>query len=357
MHHLILGHSDMNRRGFLAYAAVAASATLPLSLAHAQSLSKLTVSYPSRSGMAWPYWLAKDAGLYQKHGLDVTLEFGVHPAGVAMLVSGQAQMAVYGLEPILAAAIRDSSMVIAASGLSKGNFALVAQKDFKTVAELKGKRMGIGRVGDQLYVYLLTMLEKHGLTARDVQWVPTGADVSSRVKMLQVGQIDAALLVAPGYFKLESQGFKVLDLLLNYPEVFVSTVNVFKKTWSKENPDLVRRLLMAQSDAVQLFYASKDAALRAYRAFDPNQSEEDISQLYDIYKSRDVLDRIPLLQKAAMMSTVAHMTEDVPALKNFDTSSIVDMGPIRQLISQGYYRKLYGQSVSAEEGSKLANSF
>lgn len=58
----------------------------------AQTLQKITVNYPNRSGSNWPLFLAKDGGYYQKYGLDVTLTFGVMPTGIAMLASGEAQM-------------------------------------------------------------------------------------------------------------------------------------------------------------------------------------------------------------------------------------------------------------------------
>ena len=54
----------------------------------AQQLAKVTINYPTRSGATWPLYLAKEAGYYKKYGLDVDLQFGVHPTGIAMLTSG-----------------------------------------------------------------------------------------------------------------------------------------------------------------------------------------------------------------------------------------------------------------------------
>ena len=58
----------------------------------AQQPQKITINYPTRSGASWPLFIAKEGGYYQKYGLDVDLQFGVHPAGIAMLTSGQAAM-------------------------------------------------------------------------------------------------------------------------------------------------------------------------------------------------------------------------------------------------------------------------
>ena len=77
-----------------------------------QALQKITINYPNRSGSNWPLFLAKDGGYYQKYGLDVTLTFGVMPTGIAMLVSGEAQMVNSSLEQLMQAASKDGSMVL-----------------------------------------------------------------------------------------------------------------------------------------------------------------------------------------------------------------------------------------------------
>ena len=61
---------------------------------HAQTpaLPKFTINHAARTGTTWPFYIAREAGYYQKYGLDVNLVFGVHPAGIAMIVSGEAAM-------------------------------------------------------------------------------------------------------------------------------------------------------------------------------------------------------------------------------------------------------------------------
>src|SRR5436190_20517938 len=96
---------------------------------HAQQGQKVTINYPTRSGASWPMYIAKDGGYYQKYGLDVTLTFGVHPAGIAMLTSGEGKMANYSLEQAMQASVKDGSFVMVGSSLNKALFALIARKD------------------------------------------------------------------------------------------------------------------------------------------------------------------------------------------------------------------------------------
>ena len=77
----------MLRRTMLFLAAILIGHVAPAQTA--QPLQKITINYPTRTGQVWPLYLAKEGGYYQKYGLDVNLVFGVHPAGIAMIVSGE----------------------------------------------------------------------------------------------------------------------------------------------------------------------------------------------------------------------------------------------------------------------------
>src|SRR5437762_7924918 len=110
----------MDRRLFLA--------TIWISSAWGQTtaLQKIAINYPARTGQIWPLYLAKEGGYYQKYGLDVNLVFGVHPAGIAMVVSGEAAMTAYTLEQAMMAASKDGSLVALGSPYKKSLFALMA---------------------------------------------------------------------------------------------------------------------------------------------------------------------------------------------------------------------------------------
>src|SRR5688500_15071631 len=118
-----------------------------------QQLQKVTINYPTRSGASWPLYIARDGGYYQKHGLEVDLQFGVHPPGAAMLTSGQAVMVNHSLEQGMVASARDASFALMGSTSNRGLFALIAQKGINNPKELKGKRIAVGQIGDAPYNY------------------------------------------------------------------------------------------------------------------------------------------------------------------------------------------------------------
>src|SRR6185437_11532371 len=132
----------MSRRELLKPVCVLA-ALLAASTAWAQQgrLEKITINYPARTGTTWPLYIAKEGGYYQKYGLDVNLVFGVHPAGIAMVVSGEAVMTNYTMEQAMAAASKDGSLEFVASSFKKSLFSLMAKKGIASARDLKGKRI------------------------------------------------------------------------------------------------------------------------------------------------------------------------------------------------------------------------
>ena len=74
----------------LASACAGPEEAAPADPAGTPALRSITINYPTRSGASWPLYIAKNGGYYEKYGLDVTLAFGVHPSGIAMLTSGEA---------------------------------------------------------------------------------------------------------------------------------------------------------------------------------------------------------------------------------------------------------------------------
>src|SRR5215468_4038057 len=326
---------------------------LLLAASSLQQPQKITINFPTRSGASWPLFIAKEGGYYQKYGLDVNLVFAGHPAGVAMVISGEAQMASYSLESAMQAAAKDASLVMVGNSLNKAVFALVARKEIKTVKELKGKRVAVSQIGDPPYNYGNALLRKFGMTSRDVQWVPVGTDVNGRVAALEGGRVDATLLTAPAYFKLETAGFNTLANIADYDDIFASTIYLMKRSSIAANPKLPELLIKAQAEAIKRFYEDKPFAVQAYRVYDP-QSRDDVERFYDIYKKANLFERVPYVLAPAFKSVIDQQSDPqlVALMKTVDYRKAVDNGTVDRLVKEGFFEKLFGPGIKAEQERK-----
>jgi ABC-type nitrate/sulfonate/bicarbonate transport system substrate-binding protein len=316
----------------------------------AQPLQKITINFPTRSGASWPMYLAKEGGYYQKYGYDVTLQFGAHPAGIAMLVSSEAAMTNYSMEQALQAASKDGSLVMVGSSLNKGAFALMAAKNIAKGAELKGKRFAVSQIGDAPYNYAIAILAHFGLNSRDVQWLPVGTDASGRAAALMSGRADATLLTAPQYFKVEEAGYKVLANMAEMNDVYASTVYLFKKSTLAASPKLAEALMKAHTEAIKRFYDDKPAAVKAYRVYDPMASQADVERIYEIQAKGELLERVPYVLSAAVKSILNQADSEASTrIRNFDFHSVIDNSLVDRLVKEGYFEKVFGPGIKAEE--------
>jgi len=336
----------------------AAVAIAALTLVAQSPAQNITINYPAKAPANWPLFLAKEGGYYQKYGVNATLVFGVHPAGIAMLVSGEAQATNYPMEQAMLAASKDGSLVIMGSPMNRGLFAMMTGKDVKSVKDLKGKRFGVSQLGDPPYNFALAIFGQNGLTARDIQWVPLGTDGNGRVAALVSGRVDATMLPPPAYFKLESQGFKEIANLADYQDLYAPMAYVFKKSAIAANPQLPEMLIKAQAEGIKRYYDDKAMAVKAYAVYDP-QTPADVERLYDHDRKAESYERVPYVLAPAVKWIVEHQADaQIGAqLKAYDFHKVIDNSVVEKLVREHFFENLYGPSVKAEQDRKAKLAF
>ncbi len=334
-----------------------AMATVPAMFAQGQ-LEKISINFPTRSGASWPMFIAKEGGYYQKYGLDANLAFGAGSIGVAMIASGEAVMTNSSMEQALQASSRDpESLVMMGGTLNRGAFALMGAKTISAVKDLKGKRVAVSQIGDAPYNYTLALLGKFGLNARDVQWVPVGVDVNARAVALTSARADATLLTAPAYFRLEEQGFRRLANMADYNDIYASTVYLFTKKTVAANPKIPELIIKAHAEAIKRFYDDKAFAIKAYLLYD-KQQPADMERVYDMLAKTNSLERVPYVLDAPLKSIMQQANEQAATqIRPFDMKKVVDNSVVDRLVKEGFFEKLFGSSVKAEQDRKAKASF
>jgi ABC-type nitrate/sulfonate/bicarbonate transport system substrate-binding protein len=356
------GLKGFKLRALAAMAVAVGFSTLVSHSASAQSspptkLHKVTALYGARSGASWPMWLAKDGGYYRRHGLEVELVFGIHPAPIAAVISGNAAMTPAGADPALLSASKDPALVLVGSYLNKGSFALVATKNIRQVSQLSGKRIGVGRVGDPPYHFTLSLLRKYGINPKDVQWLSAGADAAARAASLHSGQIDATLITAPSYFRLESAGFPVLAVLAEHDDIYVSTYYLFRRDSVQANRMVAEGFIKAHAEAIKRFYDDRAFAMQVMMKYGGAKDMEDAGRVYNLFAKGRMFEAIPYVLKGSVDAVVERQRQDQPYLKDFDFGKSIDNGPVDQLVREGFFERLFGPAIKQEQQKKQALAY
>src|SRR5713226_4733118 len=102
-----------------------------------------------------PIWLAKDTGIFSKHGLDVEVIFMRGGALITMgILSGELQLSGVGAESVVAAKVEGGDAVLLACPLDTDLVYLIGRPDIKTPEQLKGKSTAVTRLGSSIHFYL-----------------------------------------------------------------------------------------------------------------------------------------------------------------------------------------------------------
>ncbi len=275
-----------------------------------------------------------------------------------MLVSGQAAMTAYTLEQAMIAASRDGSLIALGSPFKKSLFALMAKTNVADMRALKGKRIGVSQIGDAPYNYTIGLLAKVGVTAREVEWIPIGADVNSRAAALIGGRVDATMITAPVYFKMEEQGYKSLANISDYDDIYAPSVYLFRKATVAADPGLAESLIKAHAEAIKRFYDDKTFAVNTYLTWD-KQDRGDIERVYDHYAQVNDYERIPYVPAAAVKYVLDHPSDERlgAQMREFDFRKVIDNSVVDRLVREGFFEKLFGPGIKEEEERKAKLAF
>jgi ABC-type nitrate/sulfonate/bicarbonate transport system substrate-binding protein len=181
-------------RNFYSTLAFVAVAALTLPGAAVAQNNKLIVALPTTppNVVHMPVLIAKELGLYKQGGLDVStiqLEGGVYT--YRAMVAGSADVALAGGAFAIVGRAKGAPTKLLLSYSPKQEASMVVDKDIKTMADLKGKRIGIQEPGGFADVLSRGVLRAAKIDPKDVNFVSIA---SEDVPALVAGQVDTAIL-------------------------------------------------------------------------------------------------------------------------------------------------------------------
>jgi hypothetical protein len=136
----------------------------------------------------------------------------------------------------------------------------------------------------------------------------------------------------------------------------VSNVLVFSKKAVAAAPQLPEAVIKACAQATKRFYEDRAFAIEVFRAFDPQAQEKDVGRLWDIYARAQVIKRVPVLTRTSLQPSISRVAVDVPAIKSVAPQQYIDNSAVIRLVKSGYFEKLFGSSVRAEQATALADA-
>jgi NitT/TauT family transport system substrate-binding protein len=309
----------------------------PVSPASGQA-QRLTIPFITTSASTLPYWIAYDKGLYQKRGLTVEIELIPTSTTItASMLAGEIPISQGGEDPVITANLGGGDLAIIASGGNKLTYSVYAAQKLNTIADLKGKKLAVPRVGTTGYFGGRSVLAKYGLDiGKDVETIQTnGGDAT--LAALVAGSADAAILSTPGDYQAKKSGYKELGNLVDPPIPYETGPLVARRSWMKDHRDVALNVTRAFVEAISVVYRDKSTAVSVLGKY---TKSDDQGLLEDSYqKELSVLSKAPRPTVEAIKTGLQEST--VAGAKSADPSTFIDSSLVDELQSSGFIDSLY----------------
>jgi len=275
--------------------------------------------------------------------LDVQLVyFTGGTTAVLALVSGEVPICQVAGPAVVNSALAGSDIVMIAGGATAADYSLISGREITRPEQLKGGSVAVSNFGAASDFIARYALEKIGLTpGKDVSMVQAGG-ISDRLAAVLVGRVQATVLNPPASFIGQKKGLNVLADVAKLGLAFQNTGVATSRRFSREQPEIVRRYVRAQVEAVHRIYTDKQTALQILTKYFRGNVERDIlEKTWELLTEGTLLPRKQYPTIEGIKFILAPLAEKDPKAKAAKPEDFTDLSFIKALDESGYIDNLY----------------
>jgi NitT/TauT family transport system substrate-binding protein len=310
------------------------------SFAFAQDSQRLRYG-TTNSIMNLPVWVAQDARLFSKHGLNnVEIIFIQSGTLITMgVISGELNFSGAGAASVVAARLKGGDVTLLACPVDADAVYLIARPGIKSAAELKGKTAAVTRLGSTTHFYLRSALRYAGLDPqKDVKVLQLGLDFSGA---LEAGQIDTAALPFNLALPYLQKGWPVLLDLTKTDFVYPASCVVSSRAFIKDSPKVVDRFLRAYVESINLIKKERPFTEKVFNKWLRQPDSEIVKRTLQVYT--ELFKRVPTVTDGGIKAVLEELAESssVPKEMTNRPDYFRDPAPLERLIKEGWIEQLY----------------
>ncbi|MEO8057263.1 MAG: ABC transporter substrate-binding protein [Burkholderiales bacterium] len=293
--------------------------------------TKVTIAMSGWTGFA-PLTLAKEAGLFKKFGLDVSIKKIPQKDRHLAIASGDVQCAATTVETwVVWNANGVATTQIFQLDKSYGADGMVVKPSIMKIADLKGKTVAASAPGTAPYFGLAWMLKKNGLSIKDVKVLTLEPQPVANAMIAGTTDFDAGMTYEPylSAVRAKPEAGKIIATTLDYPMV-MDTVGCTPK-FLKENPKAAKALADGYFDALDMIKKEPKKSFEIMGA-DVKQSGEafEKSQAYLRWQDRAANQKFFAGEHAQFSKEAADLLLEIGSIKKIpDLSTLADTSFIK----------------------------
>jgi len=308
-----------------------------------EARTPVKVAWCNASGGFLQLYLARDANLFAKYGLDVEASLvSGSDASLAALQAGQLQFVYCAASATIPGMAAGIDAVLIGAPLTGLPFVLVARPGIHTVQELKGKSIGVSRAGELLDRLGRAMLSYLGMAPDSVTLRPLGGQ-AQQYQALLAGAIEATILSPPLDVQAKKDGMNVIFDFKQLPIPFIYSALHTSRKMIRERPQVVQRFIAAMAEA--LYYTETHEA-EANQSLAKELKISDPDALRSAYKAytKDIVNRGMDVKLAVVQDSIDYARDRGTKIQRGKAEEMVDNQFVVDLRRSGFLEALWGRS-------------
>ncbi len=290
-------------------------------------------------GLSAP-WIAKDTGIFAKHGLDadVILLTG-SPRLVQSLIAGDVDFALVGSTAAMRARMRGAEIAIlaAATNVSSQKVLVNPKSGIRKLEDLKGRVLGVSQYGSEADSFARIAVSKVGLRAdKDVTILQLGGHPQVAAALI-AGKLDAGVIGGLAYVTAKKSGAIVLASAVDLKTVSLGPVITVTRNYLQQKRDTVTRFMRAFVEAIDYFKTNRDGTIPILQKTMGGISAENARFLYEEYL--ELFEELPVPREEGLQAALDR--ESDPKAKNFKPADFIDLSFLKEIDRGGLVEKLY----------------
>ena len=302
---------------------------------------KLNIAYTATSPYQAPVIIAREAGFFKKHNLDVSLILTPGGSlGFQAMMSGDVSMVLADGSAAITSNLAGADVVIIASLLNTFPYSLISLPEIKKVDQLKGGKVAISRFGSATDISVKMALVKVGLNPdKDVTILQIGTQ-TARVAALQSKNVEATIITPPFTLTARKMGYNTLiDMAqLNIP--FELTALLTRRSFIKTQRDTVAAVIEAVAEAIHFYKREKEPSIKILSKYLQTTDREALEETYREIALKVVPEK-PYPTLSGIQTIIDELAPKNPKAKASKPEEFVDSSFIKKLDDEGFFDRLY----------------
>ncbi len=290
------------------------------SIASAQN-RPIKVAYSAVSAGIGTIWLTHEEGLFRKHGLDSALIYipGGTTAAQALL-AGELQFGHLSPAPMMTAWAQGGDLAWLGTTVHRMVFTLATDPKIAKGADLKGKKVGITRLGSASDLAARLAFEYLSLSPKEVTLIAMGG-IPDILAGLKAGAVQGGILSPPSSTIARELGYRPLVFIPDLGKDFTFAGIAAKRSYVQANPEIAKAFMAALTEGAKLYKDDGKAALKVLKKY-MRADERALEAGYKEYSGAISSPPYPSLK--GLEAVRQSLVEGSPALRNADLKKFVD---------------------------------